>query len=253
MSTWHLPTHHIGRRVLVFDAVDSTNSVAAELAADSANDGVAVLADQQTAGRGQYGRTWHSPPRAGVWMSVLLFPPPAVKRPVILTAWAAVAVAETVRHFTGRMARIKWPNDVLLRGRKVCGILIEQKMGTIAGIGLNVTQTAEQFAEAGLPEATSLAAHSDRSLDRDTVARQLLEDLDASYQSLLAGNLALLESCWKWHTGLLGHRVVIEMTDGTHHRGRLTEQSFAGLNLEQSDGTELQFQPESVRQVHPVE
>src|SRR5262245_60454042 len=114
---WQLPTAHVGRRVLVFDQVDSTNRVAVALAGDAGNAGVAVLAAEQTAGRGQYQRVWHSP-RGGVWLSAVLFPPPELRRPAVVTAWAAVAAAEVVREFTGRPARIKWPNDVLLAGRK---------------------------------------------------------------------------------------------------------------------------------------
>src|SRR5947209_4329638 len=151
-ETWALPTKRLGRRVLVFDRLASTSTLAAELAADPANDGVAVLADEQTAGRGQHGRTWTAPPRSGVLLSLLLFPPNELRRPAVLTAWAAVAVCETVRRVTGVPARIKWPNDVLLRGRKVCGILIEQGRGTVVGVGLNVLQTAEELASAGLTE-----------------------------------------------------------------------------------------------------
>src|SRR5262245_17248228 len=133
---WHLDTRHIGRRVLVFDQLDSTNSQAAALAEDAANAGVIVLADTQSAGRGQHGRSWQCPASKGVLLSVLLFPPVPLRRPVLLAAWAAVAVCETIRDCTGLDSTIKWPNDILIRGKKVCGILIEQGRGTVAGIGL---------------------------------------------------------------------------------------------------------------------
>ena len=85
-------------------------------------------------------------------MSVLLFPPPELRRPALLTAWAAVSVCETILPGgTGHQATIKWPNDVLVAGRKVCGILIEQNRGTVAGIGLNVNQTQEMFTPRPLP------------------------------------------------------------------------------------------------------
>src|SRR5205823_1445834 len=89
---WKLPTKHLGRRILVFDELDSTNSLAAQLAHEPDNAGLVILADRQTAGRGQHGRTWQCPPRSGVLMSVLLFPPPGLRRPAVLTAWAAVCV-----------------------------------------------------------------------------------------------------------------------------------------------------------------
>src|SRR5262249_51940124 len=126
-AEWRLKTRCLGRRVLVFDRLDSTNTFAAALAHDPANEGVVVLAREQTAGRGQYQRTWQAPAGTSVLLSVLLFPPPTLRRPALLTAWAAVSVCEAILQLTGLQAKIKWPNDVLIRGRKVCGILIEQR------------------------------------------------------------------------------------------------------------------------------
>src|SRR4051794_19692933 len=126
-DTWHLDTAHLGRRVLVFSRLDSTNTLALSLATDPANHGLVLLAAEQTAGRGQYGRAWQAAPRSSVLMSLLLFPPAALRRPALLVAWAAVSVCETVRTTAGVEAAIKWPNDVLVGGKKVCGILIEQR------------------------------------------------------------------------------------------------------------------------------
>jgi BirA family biotin operon repressor/biotin-[acetyl-CoA-carboxylase] ligase len=168
---------------------------------------------------------------------------------VLLTAWAAVAVAETIRETTALQARIKWPNDLLLRGRKVCGILIEQGRGTVAGIGLNVNQTAQQFADAGLTEAASLASTAGRPFDRDGVARLLIERLDAEYDALLHGERSALESVWAWRIGLLGQPVTVETTDGAEHRGRLRDLGFDGVVLESSAGL-VSLEPERVRQLY---
>jgi len=281
---WRLPTHRLGRRVLLYHKVDSTNTRAAVLAGEPANDGLVLLADEQTAGRGQHGRIWTCAPGAGVLMSVLLFPAPQLRRPVILAAWAATSVCETIRHVTGLQARIKWPNDVLVRGRKVCGILIEQRTGssgqwsvaggqqgladdrslvpdfgttdhrsltpdfTVAGIGLNVFQTTESLAEAGLPQAGSLAFFTGGPLNRREVARQLIVELDEAYERLCQGDLASLEACWRWRTGLLGQHVLIECQDG-NHRGRLRELSWDALILEQAKGEPLCLRPEMVKHV----
>jgi BirA family biotin operon repressor/biotin-[acetyl-CoA-carboxylase] ligase len=251
---WHLDTQHIGRRVRVFDCVDSTNSLAASLAHDPAQDGLVILADEQTAGRGQHGRTWLCAPGTGVLLSVLLFPPPALRRPALLTAWAAVSVCETIHKSTGLPANIKWPNDVLIHGRKICGILIEQARGTVAGIGLNVNQSAADFEEAGLPEAGSLTERAgpnsatNHRLDRDHVARCLIGQLDEEYQRICQGDLATLEACWKRRIGLLGKPVIAECLDGTF-RGRLREITWEGLELELPDGKRLCKQPELVRQL----
>lgn len=257
---WHLDTHRLGRRVLVFDQVDSTNSLAATLAHDPANAGLALLAREQTAGRGQHGRRWQSPPDSAVLLSVLLFPPPQLRRPAILTAWAAVAVCETLRQVADLPARIKWPNDVLVHGRKVCGILIESKVQpglpgfdfyTVAGIGLNVNQSAEDFAAAELPDAGSLATFTCRRYDRDAVARQLLDNLDAEYDRLCAGDLNTLESRWKSGLDLVGKRVAAECHDVTH-AGRLRDLGWDGVVLETPEGEVLQLRPEVVQHLRPA-
>jgi BirA family biotin operon repressor/biotin-[acetyl-CoA-carboxylase] ligase len=243
---WHLPTQHIGRRVLVFDRVGSTNSVATSLASDRGNAGVVVLAHEQTAGRGQYGRHWQCPRGAGVLLSILLFPPPELSRPAILTAWAAVSVCETVRQLTGVPARIKWPNDVLLRGKKVCGILIEQGLGTVAGIGLNVNQPPEAFAAPGLTHGSSLCQFTSDLLDCTSVAKRLIAILDDEHERLRQGDLDTLEACWKWNVGLLGRHVAAECADRTVC-GRLLDLTFNGVLLESASGEMLSLQPEIVK------
>lgn len=248
---WALDTRRLGRRVLVYERLDSTNNLAAALAEDPGNDGLVILADEQTAGRGQYGRTWLAPPGASVLLSVLLFPPPPLRRPAILTAWAAVAVCNVVRQITGVPAKIKWPNDVLLRGRKVCGILIEQRRGTVAGIGLNVRQTAEELVRAGLTEATSLAQQAGAAPETPEVARRLVRQLDEDYDLLCGGDLGTLEACWKWHLGLLGRQVRARCLDGTE-QGRLTELGFDGAWLRRPDGTTVVLAPEAVLNMDEV-
>jgi BirA family biotin operon repressor/biotin-[acetyl-CoA-carboxylase] ligase len=251
-DTWHLDTRHVGRRVLVYDSVRSTNDVAADLAADPGNAGVVVIADHQTAGRGQYGRSWQSRPGTSLLMSVVLFPPEPLRRPVVLTAWAAVGVAEAVRTLTGVQAKVKWPNDLLVRGKKVCGILIEQGRGTVAGIGLNLNQSAEDFSAAGLPDAGSLALIAGAVLDPRTAAVTVLRRLDEEYDRLLGGELVPLESDWKWRVGLLGRHVVAEMADGSTVTGRLRDLTFEGVEIELGEYAVEAYRPELIRQLRPV-
>jgi BirA family biotin operon repressor/biotin-[acetyl-CoA-carboxylase] ligase len=248
-AEWSLQTRHIGRRVLYYDQIPSALTVAATLACEP---GTAVLAGEQTSGRGQYGRSWCCPPGAGVLLAVVLSPPPPARRPSVLTAWAAVGVAECIRRLTGIQARIKWPNDVLIREKKICGILIESAAGrpptAIAGIGLNVTQTAEDFAADGLPDGTSLAASSGRSFDAAEVTRVLLEELDRAY-SLLNGELATLETMWAERVALIDRRVVAVMTDGAQHRGWLRSLTFDDFEVETS-GSVVRLVPEAAKQLH---
>ncbi len=247
-DTWNLETAHIGQRVLFFDQLDSTNSTAAELA-PSAEDGLVVIADFQTAGRGQYGRVWQSRPGGSLLMSVALRPPTALCRPVILTAFAAVAIGEAILALTGTQARIKWPNDLLIRGKKVCGILIENTTATVIGIGLNLNQTAEEFADAGLPDATSLRRVLGGGIDTSNAAKVVIRKLDAEYGRLMAGERVAVEADWKWRIGLLGRQVTAELTDGTQVSGRLHEMSFDGLELDTGEGGWRVLVPEMVRQL----
>jgi BirA family biotin operon repressor/biotin-[acetyl-CoA-carboxylase] ligase len=264
-DVWHLPTHRLGQRVLVCRQLDSTNTRLLELASIPESDGLALLADEQTAGRGQHGRTWLAGPRASVLLSVLVRPSGSWCRPAVLTAWAAVSVCELIerlllsnRHRTGdcrpRLAspthsvRIKWPNDVLLGGRKVCGILIEQaqhgnSLSAVVGIGLNVRQSQADFSTAGLPQATSLACVGTQE-DTHPIARALIEQLDHELHSA-KDDLAGLEARWQQALGLLGHLVVLEHKEGTY-LGHLSELTFQKIVVESESLPPLVLPPESV-------
>jgi BirA family biotin operon repressor/biotin-[acetyl-CoA-carboxylase] ligase len=245
---WTLETRRLGRRVLVYSSIESTNTRAATLANDPANDGIAILADEQTAGRGQHGRSWTCQPGVGVLLSVLMFPPPSLRRPVVLAAWAANSVCEVIAKVIGTQATIKWPNDVLIASRKVCGILIEQGRGTVVGIGLNVNQTKESLDAEGLPQAASLRLFTEKTLDCHQVARLLIQELDDQYDLLCQGNFAKVETDWRSHTGLLGKDVVVECYEGTY-RGRLRELAWEGLQLEVPGKAPLRLVPEAVKHV----
>ncbi len=249
---WQLPTRYLGRRVWLFERVGSTNTLALALAEDSRQDGLVVLAREQTAGRGQYGRAWLAPAGSSVLMSVVWFPPPPLRRPALQTAWAAVSVCRLLQHVVGRRAHIKWPNDVLVSGRKICGILLEQRasgagLASVAGIGLNVSQSREMLAAAGLPEATSLAILTGQILDWRTIARQLIAILDEAYAGLHEGDLGSLEEDWKRRLGLFGKPVRAELFDHTSVHGRLREISFDRLDLEFSSGEVRSFPPEQIK------
>jgi BirA family biotin operon repressor/biotin-[acetyl-CoA-carboxylase] ligase len=255
---WTFPTDRVGRRVLVFDELGSTNTFAAALPPDAA-DGLVVIARNQTAGRGRFGRPWRSRPGAALLMSVVLSPPPDLRRPVILTAWAAVAVAEAVREIAGLQARIKWPNDLFVRGKKVCGILIEQgvaagpgrepRFRTVTGIGLNLGQTADEFAALGLPDAASLGMLGGRAVEFKPAVEAVVRNLDAAWCRLAAGDRVGVEADWKWRVGLLGRDVEVERSDGSRPLGRLKDMGFDGLELERPDGTAEVIPPEAVEHV----
>ncbi|MFO0863202.1 MAG: biotin--[acetyl-CoA-carboxylase] ligase [Gemmataceae bacterium] len=258
---WNLEPQpkHVGREVRIFAQTDSTNQRALELSDDPSRDGLVLIAEEQTAGRGQYGRVWQAPPRSSVLLSALVFPPPTIRRPALLTSLAAVVVTEVVREVCNQQAKIKWPNDVYLHGKKICGILIEQRgvgnphapLAAVIGIGLNLHQTADDFRSADLPLAGSIASVTGMNVDWKKTAERLIRTLDEQYSRLLAGDFDTLESLWKWRLGLLGKEVQVELAD-RQVEGRLLDIAFDGVVLE---GEELtSFPPEAIRHIsalHP--
>ena len=200
-----------GWRVEVLDATPSTNLVVADRARAGEPAGLVVVAEQQTAGRGRLDRTWLSPARAGLTLSVLLRPtlPPADWGWVPLLA--GLAVARAVRTRGELDATVKWPNDVLVSERKLCGILAEVPgPGAVAlGIGLNVTTRRDELP---VETATSLQLEGAATTDRDTLLRAVLRELTdvmaEAATDLAAGRDAYRDSC-----STLGRRVRVELPD----------------------------------------
>jgi BirA family biotin operon repressor/biotin-[acetyl-CoA-carboxylase] ligase len=250
IETWQRPHRLVGKTIHFHDRVESTNALALALAGDRSNDGLVVLANEQTAGRGQHGRSWVSPPGSSVLLSLMVFPPSELLRPVLLTAWAAVAVCQTIRIETGLQATIKWPNDVLIDGKKVCGILIEQNQGTVIGIGLNVNQTLRELRETGLPEATSLRAASRIRFGTREIALHLCEELEGIYQDLQKSKLGSLERQWKQRLGLKGREAIAECPNCTL-RGRVEKLGFDGVRLK-LPGERVTLIPETIRHLAAV-
>ena len=233
---YRLDTRRIGRRVAVWNRVASTNDLAARAATSTANDGLVVLAEEQSAGRGRRGRTWSARPRSSVLMSVLLFPTGSLAEPAWLTALGAVAVAEVVSDWTGRRAAIKWPNDVRVDGRKVAGILVERGAGAVIGIGLNANLTADHFPDDLRDQATSLRVLLGGAVDRSELVRDLIRKLDARYDPTDPGGAEALNAPWRDRSEHLGRHVQISTPSGIV-RGRLDDLDLNnGVFLHDEDG-----------------
>ncbi len=241
-------TQLIGKRVLRLDVVESTNSEAASLANDPRNDGLVITAEEQTAGRGRRGRRWICPRGQGLLLSVLLFPPEPMRRPSIMTALAAVSVCEAIYDCTQFQTTVKWPNDVLIRGRKVCGILVEQGQATVIGIGINVSTPAETLKAEGLDDAAALDMFAPSPVNREEMLRALIHQLDANYADLRAGHDADLTASWRWHSGLLGRQVEVSTGDGVF-RGRLEDLTLTQVMLQEPNGNVRRFEPEAVETI----
>jgi len=185
-------------------SVGSTNDIAAALAASGAAEGTAVVADQQTAGRGRRGHTWFSPPGSGLYVSVVLRPggaDDAARAITLLTLTAGVAVAEGVRAASGLPAAIKWPNDLLVERRKLAGILAEAVasphgvQAVVLGYGINVRTSA--YPPELASRATSIEAELGRPVDRGLVLAETLAALAARYADLAAGRFDAILGAWR--------------------------------------------------------
>ncbi len=231
---WKIDTHVIGRRVAVWNRVTSTNDLAARAAVSESNDGLVILAEEQTGGRGRRGRSWTSPAGSSILMSVLLFPKPPIDDPGWLTALGAVAVAEVVAQFEGLDARIKWPNDVRVDRRKLAGILVERGQGTVLGIGLNVN--VDEFPEAIRDSATSLRLLVGRPLDRSELARALIQRLDHHHERALAAGPDTLNASYQGLSEHFGHHVELTTTSEILTGKLVGIDLQAGLSLELPGG-----------------
>ena len=181
-----LASARIGNEIVVVEEARSTNDLAWEAMERGTPEGFVVFAERQTAGRGQYGRRWESAPYRGLWLSILLRPALTLPESPQLTSLLAEVVAETITEQTGCAATIKPPNDIYIAGRKVAGILVEGRTENgggyvaVAGIGLNVNQTVDDFPEELRETAGSLAMATGRRIDRAELAVRLLRNLEKS-------------------------------------------------------------------------
>ena len=232
---WELGTSVVGRRVAVWNRVTSTNDLAAKAAVSSANEGLVILAEEQTGGRGRRGRSWSSPAGSSILMSVLLFPKGPLDDLGWLTSLGAVAVAEVVADRAGLDARIKWPNDVRVGGRKLAGVLVERGPGTVLGIGLNVN--VEAFPAEIRDSATSLRVLAGREFDRSEIARDLVRRLDFHHARALASGPETLGDPYRARSEHFGRDVAVATASGTID-GRLIGLDLReGLTLELADGS----------------
>ncbi len=249
-----LGTRRVGRSVLCFEEVGSTNDVA--LAAighggPGGEDGLAILAEHQRAGRGRHGRTWVSPPGQNVLLSVLLIGDvrgeggaagSGFLRHDAVTIASGVAAAEAVERSTGLACELKWPNDVLLDGAKLAGVLVETRRrnamrGVVIGVGLNAN--ASPPAAEGDRPTTSLAERSGHPVERVEVVRALLRSLDEWASRIQEGDLASLHEAFLSRCRMVGRRLTIVCGRETYAGRVLDVDPLDGLALSLDDGTRV--------------
>ncbi|MEM3622562.1 MAG: biotin--[acetyl-CoA-carboxylase] ligase [Candidatus Bathyarchaeia archaeon] len=224
----NLQTKKLGKKILFLHEIGSTNDLAKEMANYRASEGTIAIAETQIAGRGRLDRQWFSP-KGGLYFSVILRPKVTVKESVGLIFVASLAVAKVLHETYGLHAETKWPNDVLVNGRKVCGILSETKTKgekvdyVVIGLGINANVDVEKkFPEELKTVATSLANELGKKVRLGELFKLLLEKLDSLYEQFLKEGFTQVLKEWKKYADFLGKTV--EVTDGT---GR-----FCGLALD---------------------
>jgi len=232
----NLKTHYIGKRLHYFEVIGSTMDIARDLAEKHAPEGTAVIAGKQNVGRGRLGRSWLSPV-GGLATSIVLRPP--VKKIRLIPAITSLAVIHAL-HNMGLKADIKWPNDVLIGGKKVCGILIENGFSEadlrymVIGIGINVNFDTYAFQEI-TDIATSLSMETGKDVPVEEVALQLYTELEKLYAKIGEEDAVIRE--WACHMETLGKRVRVSLGSRTIEGTALDVNGSGNLLLRLDDGS----------------
>lgn len=226
---FNLKTDFIGRNIKYFRVIDSTNTYAKRIAEEGCDNGTIVVADSQTSGKGRLGRIWDSADKKGIWMSVVLRPSVAPGDVQIITLGAAAAVVNAIYKTTGIKAGIKWPNDIILEGKKICGILTEMNTEMdkvnflVVGIGLNVNHEAKDFPDGIKDIATSMRYYADTNklqvnelvkegfFNRSEIIKSILFELERIYSKIENGCLEEIIEVWKSNSVTLGREVCMTL------------------------------------------
>lgn len=236
-----LVTRRFGRHLVVRATVESTNDDAWDALAQGAPDGAVVIADEQTRGRGRLGRVWVTSPGRGLAMSLLLHlgcdPDPLATLPLV----AGLALVSALDHL-GARAQLKWPNDVLLDGRKVAGILCERRHtaagldAAVVGVGVNVTQARDEFPPELRDAATSLVQAGHR-FAREDVAAEFLNAFEPLWTEHAEGDRSRAITAWRARATLWGTTVTVHTPAGPLHGIARTLDDDGALRIETEDGT----------------
>lgn len=212
-----LQTRIIGKELLFFDEVNSTNEVAMQKGAKGLAEGLVVLSEGQTHGKGRLGRTWVSPENVNIYMSVLLRPDISPQNAPVLTMMSAISTARAIKEVTGLEATIKWPNDILIDQKKVSGILTEMNAEqerinyAVAGIGINVNMKREDFPDDLRMPATSLAECLGKRVDRMNLLLTLIKILEQDYEELKNNGIKSIFRRWSEGCDILNRRIKVSL------------------------------------------
>jgi len=204
----------LGREIFFYETVGSTNAIAADLP-EKTPEGTVILAECQQKGRGRLGRLWLSPPGINIYMSVILRPDIEPRDTTLITLMAAVACALALRRVTGTLITIKWPNDLMVSGKKIGGILTEMKtarariISVVVGIGININGDLASFPEEIRGIATSVKNETGRLFSRERIIAEILNEMTRWYRLVEVRDREALLSEWKRLTSTLGKEVMV--------------------------------------------
>ena len=239
-----LHTEFVGRRVTYLASTASTMADGARAAEAGAPEGAIVLAEEQTAGRGRMGRSWVSPPGVNLYATIVLRPSLDDLR--YLAVIAPLAVCQAIEETTSLFPRIRWPNDVLIDGKKVSGILVQSELSgdevlyALAGIGVNVNLDASAHVEIATI-ATSLRAELGREVSREEVLASLLDRFEEHYEALRRGEVVSM--AWKLRLDTLGKPVRVQFAGGRVEEGVAVDADSDGsLILRRDDGSHVRIE-----------
>lgn len=214
-----LKTKTIGKKIVTYEETGSTNDIAHILADAGEKEGSCIFAEKQTKGRGRLGRHWISPRGTGIYLSIILRPKINPHEAPRITLVAAVAIAKALKKACGKQVSIKWPNDILLNGKKVCGILTEMNAEMdavkfiILGIGINVNTK-----HGDLPKhATSLGAECRKKISRIELACYIISELDKYYSIFKKGRFENIIEEWRELSSMLGKHITVAC-HGEHNK-----------------------------------
>ncbi len=226
-----LKTDYIGHEIHYFNEVDSTNNVAKELAKQGADEGTIVIAESQSMGRGRRGKKWISP-EGGIWMSIILRPEIDPAKAPQLTLVTGVAVAETLKNECRLDVGIKWPNDILVGEKKVCGILTEAQASMenvkhlVVGIGIDLNVDVEHFPPKLREGATSLKFELEEEIHSTELIQKFLLNFEHRYNEFKEGKFPEILKEWRMFSKTIGNYVEV------HKRGRTVKGEAVGINKE---------------------
>ena len=233
----------IGHTIIRLKETDSTNLRAAHYIRKGYGEGTVIIAESQTKGRGRLGRTWHSPPGTGLYLSIILNPRISAKELPRITLVAAVAAFDALKESACIDADIKWPNDLLLNNRKICGILTElhavekDNSHVIVGIGINLNTPAPAFPPDLADIATSVLCETGKTVSVSAIMDSLLGSFDHYYNIFLNNGFADILKKWKSHSSIMGRKIQVDEGGETITGTAFDLDENGALLVRQNDGS----------------